>query len=293
VLEPTKATIVPNECNASLVPPQRVSLNTTSTVAEGTDPTFRQVRMLHLYNALATDFRLQCPQEFQAWSIAFLVAGGLLFILLVGLVVKFVGVRARRRLAANKVSQLASTGHVLTPMSVLASVDDTSAPENLEDSQLGDYKALIARQWQLAENLSTRDEGDLMVFSEDVLKTKEDVYKLREQLDYLYKRMQKQDVFGSKMEKMRRKIGKLHGELKAMSDKVDGLQEEGHLPGLDPFINQDADQLRSEFGNTLPHGTRESIFHRSIDRYVETSMKHAKGAASMLTHACSMLGARS
>jgi uncharacterized coiled-coil protein SlyX len=276
VLEPTKATIVPNECNASLVPPQRVSLNTTSTVAEGTDPTFRQVRMLHLYNALATDFRLQCPQEFQAWSIAFLVAGGLLFILLVGLVVKFVGVRARRRLAANKVSQLASTGHVLTPMSVLASVDDTSAPENLEDSQLGDYKALIARQWQLAENLSTRDEGDLMVFSEDVLKTKEDVYKLREQLDYLYKRMQKQDVFGSKMEKMRRKIRKLHGELKAMSDKVDGLQEEGHLPGLDPFINQDADQLRSEFGNTLPHGTRESIFHRLIDRYVETCLLDAR-----------------
>mmetsp|Transcript_47489 Transcript_47489/g.69620 ORF Transcript_47489/g.69620 Transcript_47489/m.69620 type:complete len:105 (+) Transcript_47489:129-443(+) len=48
-----------------------------------------------------------------------------------------------------------------------------------------------------------------------------------------------------------------------MLNQVDGLKADGHLPGLDPDLEEDATQLRTSLaGEALPQGTRETLFHR-------------------------------
>jgi len=57
-----------------------------------------------------------------------------------------------------------------------------------------DYQLLVARQWQLAENLSKRDEGDMRGLSMEIQGLTSGTHELFQQLDYLQHRVQKQEV---------------------------------------------------------------------------------------------------
>ncbi len=71
-------------------------------------PTFHELRRLHQYDARADGYNLKCPLTLELWTIGLLVAGGLLLTVVVGLLVNFLIVRARRRRAASKVSEVTS-----------------------------------------------------------------------------------------------------------------------------------------------------------------------------------------
>jgi hypothetical protein len=69
-------------------------------------PTFQQLRRQHDFAPLPGSYDLQCPLKFQTWSIGLLVVGGMLFVVVMGLLLKLLITRARRRSAALRVAEV-------------------------------------------------------------------------------------------------------------------------------------------------------------------------------------------
>ena len=103
VFDPMETNIVQSACNISSHRKMR-PLNYTYL-----GPGFQQLRKLHQFSSLERSYFLECPREFQLWTVSLLVLGSLLLIALVALLVKFIMTRARRRHAALTVTQVLST----------------------------------------------------------------------------------------------------------------------------------------------------------------------------------------
>ena len=144
-----------------------------------------------------------------------------------------------------------------------ASVDTPLASDLSRGARLIHYKMLAADQWQLAEDLSKRDEGDTREMALEIAGLRRDTHRLFDQLDYLQQRVQKQRTLIPQFKKLRRQVAGLSDSSAGMQDEVEALKADGHLPGLDPALEEDATELRASLaGEALPSGTREALFHR-------------------------------
>ena len=161
--------------------------------------------------------------------------------------------------------QLASKGpelSLVTPQEE-SSRDEPLSSDLSQGPKLLHYKMLTANQWQLAEDLSKRDEGETRAMALEIAGLNGDAQGLFAQLDYLQHRVQKQEELRPKFNRLRRQVSGLSQNTTGMQDEVDALKAEGHLPGLDPTLEEDATELRTSLaGEALPSGTREALFHR-------------------------------
>ena len=110
VFDPMETNIVESTCNVSSHPKTRPRNYTY------VGPNFQQLRKLHQFQSLDTSYFLECPREFQMWTISLLVIGGLLVIIIVILLVNLIMTRARRRHAALTVAKVIPfSSHDLSP----------------------------------------------------------------------------------------------------------------------------------------------------------------------------------
>ena len=266
VFDPLETTTTASVCELL---PSRYYHKMTDYVYRG--PTFKQLRSLHKYLAPEGEYELRCPLIFQTWTIAMFVVGGLLFVVVIALLVKVVLRRTRRRLAAKRVSEatVAENSHGAEATRDHVRGDDghasgaVSAREDKHTGSLWDYKMLVARQWQLAEDLSKRDEGDVHTMTNDLARMGKGIHEVFQQLDYLQQRVQKHEAMGPDSRRLRRGGQALSEFIESMLIQVDDLKAQGRLPGLDPELEESATELRNSLGSqVLPAGTREALFYR-------------------------------
>jgi len=225
-----------------------------------TPPTPEQMVKLRNWTPSAEwpgQFRLTCPASLLPVALGTGITT--LMLMVAGAVTSGFALRIwRKRSRAEKLED-ASAGRGEVPV-------DAAKPSKWGDApieaNLADYKKLAGEQWQLAEDLFKRDEGEQHALRQELGQQHEDGGVVLDQLDYLQSRMEKQERMTPSFQRLRREVAALADRGSTMSSHVEGLKTQGHFPGLDPTMQEDTTQLRETMGETLPAGMREALFHR-------------------------------